>query len=118
MIRSLGENGNVLLPVDTSGRVLELLVTMDQYWIENKISFTIAFLSYQSYNTIEFAKSQLEWMSDAVVSAFDLRRENVFAFKLVATADISPHRVSVTLISSFLVVIVNIWCPFLSEHLT
>lgn len=28
--------GNVLIPCDSSGRVLELLRVLDQYWIQNK----------------------------------------------------------------------------------
>ena len=34
-------------------------------------------------NTIEFAKSQLEWMSDAIMKKFDNNRENQFAFQYV-----------------------------------
>jgi len=83
ILKTLQSNGNVLLPVDASGRVLELLVTLDQYWIQNKPPYPIIFLSYESFNTIEFAKSQLEWMSDAAINAFDHSRENVFALKSI-----------------------------------
>lgn len=41
-------------------------------------------LNNVSYNTVEFAKSQLEWMSDTVMKSFDNSRENPFAFKYVS----------------------------------
>jgi hypothetical protein len=50
----------------------------------NRLSnYSVALLNNVSYNTVEFAKSQLEWMSDAVMKSFDNSRENPFAFKYV-----------------------------------
>jgi len=46
-------------------------------------NYSVALLNNVSYNTVEFAKSQLEWMSDAVMKSFDNSRENPFAFKYV-----------------------------------
>jgi Cft2 family RNA processing exonuclease len=37
-----------------------------------------------AFNTGEFAKSQLEWMSDAISRQFDLQRSNPFEMKHVA----------------------------------
>jgi cleavage and polyadenylation specificity factor subunit 2 len=81
-VRTLREDGDVLMPVDSSGRALELLMFLDSYWNTNKLTtYSIAFLTNVSYNVIEFAKSQLEWMSDNVMRAFDYSRENPFQFK-------------------------------------
>jgi cleavage and polyadenylation specificity factor subunit 2 len=81
-MKTLRDNGTVLMPVDSAGRVLEILMCLDQYWAQNRLtSFPVAFLTNVSFNTIEFAKSQLGWMSDSVMNAFDLARENPFAFK-------------------------------------
>ncbi len=81
-MRTLRNNGNVLLPVDSAGRVLEILMIIDQHWNLHKINnYPAAFLAFQSFNTIEFAKSSIEWMSDAIMSAFDHGRENPFSFK-------------------------------------
>jgi len=81
IVTTLNNGGNVLLPVDTAGRVLELLITIDQYWSSNKLPFPVAMLSYMSFNSVEFAKSQLEWMSDSIMKTFDNSRENPFSFK-------------------------------------
>lgn len=43
--------------------------------------YGLVLLEKQAYNTIEFAKSQLEWMSSAVQKSFDLDRVNPFEFK-------------------------------------
>eukprot|EP01119_Soliformovum_irregulare_P022802 TRINITY_DN7866_c0_g1_i1.p1 TRINITY_DN7866_c0_g1~~TRINITY_DN7866_c0_g1_i1.p1 ORF type:complete len:717 (-),score=229.90 TRINITY_DN7866_c0_g1_i1:43-2193(-) len=83
IVSTLTGGGNVLMPVDTSGRVLELLMGLDQYWHSQKNlhQFSIVFLSNVAFNTIEFAKSQLEWMNDSVMNAFEASRENPFLFK-------------------------------------
>ena len=105
MLQTLRSGGNVLLPTDTAGRVLELLLCIDQYWTYNRYTlsffilyiyiyfpllilvrlsnYSVALLNNVSYNTVEFAKSQLEWMSDTVMKTFDNSRENPFAFKYV-----------------------------------
>ncbi|KAL0715791.1 hypothetical protein Bca4012_065113 [Brassica carinata] len=54
--------GNVLLP-DTAGRVLELLLILEQHWSQRAFSFPIYFLTYVSSSTIDYVKSFLEWMS-------------------------------------------------------
>jgi cleavage and polyadenylation specificity factor subunit 2 len=46
--------------------------------------YGLVLLEKQAYNTIEFAKSQLEWMSTAVQKSFDLDRVNPFEFKYVS----------------------------------
>ncbi|KAG2332431.1 hypothetical protein Bca52824_003611 [Brassica carinata] len=55
--------GNVLLPVDTAGRVLELLLILEQHWSQRAFSFPIYFLTYVSSSTFDYVKSYLEWMS-------------------------------------------------------
>lgn len=83
-MKTLKGDGNVLLPTDTAGRVLELLLTFDQHWAYYRLSqYGLVLLEKQAYNTIEFAKSQLEWMSTAVQKSFDLDRVNPFEFKFV-----------------------------------
>ena len=68
IMASLKENADVLLPVDTAGRVLELLLVLEHAWRENKslARFPLILLSHVAANTIEFAKSHIEWMSDEV----------------------------------------------------
>lgn len=83
MLRTLRNGGNVLLPTDTAGRVLELLLCIDQYWTYNRMVYSVAFLNNVGYNVIEFAKSQLEWMSDTIMKGFETSRDNPFEFKHV-----------------------------------
>lgn len=84
ILQTLRNNGNVLIAVDTAGRVLELAHMLDQLW-RNKdsglMAYSLAFLSNVSYNVVEFAKSQIEWMSDKLMKSFEGARNNPFAFK-------------------------------------
>lgn len=80
----LEKGGNVLLPTDSSARLLELSLVLDQHWDKHKsdlAKYTLVVLTNVAFNTFEFAKSQLEWMNDSILNAFESSRENAFAFK-------------------------------------
>ncbi|KAL4134719.1 hypothetical protein QTP88_006441 [Uroleucon formosanum] len=83
---TLRVKGNVLVAIDTAGRVLELIHMLDQLW-RNKESglsgYSLVFLTTVSYNTVEFAKSQIEWMSDKLIKSFESAKNNPFFFKHV-----------------------------------
>jgi len=84
ILTTLRNNGNVLVSVDTAGRVLELAQLLDQLWRsqESGLSkFSLALLNNVSYNVVEFAKSQVEWMSDQILRAFEDHHANPFHFK-------------------------------------
>ncbi|KAH7429669.1 hypothetical protein KP509_09G061000 [Ceratopteris richardii] len=81
ILKAVRAGGNVLLPVDTAGRVLELILHLEQIWSSQGYDYPIVFLTYTSSSTIEFAKSLLEWMSDAIAKSFEHNRENVFQLK-------------------------------------
>uniref|UniRef100_A0A182NLA6 Cleavage and polyadenylation specificity factor subunit 2 n=1 Tax=Anopheles dirus TaxID=7168 RepID=A0A182NLA6_9DIPT len=84
ILQTLRNNGNVLVTVDTAGRVLELAHMLDQLW-KNKesglMAYSLALLTNVSYNVVEFAKSQIEWMSDKLMKSFEGARNNPFTFK-------------------------------------
>lgn len=86
ILQTLRGGGNVLITVDTAGRVLELIHMLDQLW-RNKdsglIAYSLALLNNVSYNVVEFAKSQIEWMSDKLMKSFEGARNNPFQFKHV-----------------------------------
>ncbi|KAL4134914.1 hypothetical protein QTP88_006598 [Uroleucon formosanum] len=86
ILTTLRVKGNVLMAIDTAGRVLELMHMLDQLW-RNKESglgvYSLVFLTNVSYNTVEFAKSQIEWMSDKLMKSFEGARNNPFFFKHV-----------------------------------
>ena len=71
--------GNVLLPVDTAGRALEVLLLLDRHWDRAKLYFTLVFVAPQARQVLELAKTQLTWMSDAVLQAFERTQSNPFA---------------------------------------
>lgn len=108
--KTLRSGGNVLLPIDTAGRVLELILMLEsvstgnmlllffspfswmymwvnvrswflQYWAEENLVYPIYFLSYVSSSTIDYVKSFLEWMSDTIAKSFEQTRENIFLLK-------------------------------------
>lgn len=82
---TLRNNGNVLIPSDAAGRVLELLLILERHWRREKgnSNYGLVFLTTMSFRTAEFASHQLEWMSESIVKGFDERRENPFQFKYV-----------------------------------
>ncbi|XP_049826787.1 probable cleavage and polyadenylation specificity factor subunit 2 isoform X2 [Aethina tumida] len=84
ILQTLRNNGNVLISVDTAGRVLELAHMLDQLWRNKEsglLSYSLALLNNVSYNVVEFAKSQIEWMSDKLMRNFEGARNNPFQFK-------------------------------------
>lgn len=70
--------------MDTAGRVLELAHMLDQLWRNKEsglLAYSLALLNNVSYNVVEFAKSQIEWMSDKLMRSFEGARNNPFQFK-------------------------------------
>jgi len=81
---TLKSGGCALLPVDSAGRVLELLMMIHQYWETMKIGkdqYRFVFLSHESYNTVDFARGQIEWMSSSCIKLFDTHRDNPFSLR-------------------------------------
>eukprot|EP00262_Sarcandra_glabra_P011101 TRINITY_DN26812_c0_g1_i1.p1 TRINITY_DN26812_c0_g1~~TRINITY_DN26812_c0_g1_i1.p1 ORF type:complete len:739 (+),score=139.59 TRINITY_DN26812_c0_g1_i1:133-2349(+) len=83
ILKSLRADGNVLLPVDTAGRVLELILTLEQYWTQHHLTYPIFFLTNVATSTIDYVKSFLEWMSDSIAKSFEHTRDNAFLLKHV-----------------------------------
>lgn len=85
ILKTLRKKGNVLVAVDTAGRALELAYMLDQLWTpESGLSaYSLAMLNSVASHVIEFAKSQVEWMSDKVMKSFEDRRNNPFHLKNV-----------------------------------
>ncbi|XP_014237486.1 probable cleavage and polyadenylation specificity factor subunit 2 [Trichogramma pretiosum] len=84
ILQTLRGGGNVLVGVDTAGRVLELAHMLDQLWRNKEsglLAYSLALLNNVSYNVVEFAKSQIEWMSDKLMKSFEGARNNPFQFK-------------------------------------
>jgi len=84
ILQTLRSGGNVMMAVDTAGRVLELSHMLDQLW-QNKesglMAYSLALLNHVGYSVIESAKSQIEWMSEKLMRSFEGQRNNPFNFK-------------------------------------
>ncbi|TDH68560.1 hypothetical protein CCR75_005669 [Bremia lactucae] len=80
ILKTIRNGGNVLIPTDSSGRVLELMRVLDQYWIQNKLRDPIALLHDMSYYTPKAAQAMLEWCNDRIAKNFDVGRQNPFQF--------------------------------------
>ncbi|KAH7538031.1 cleavage and polyadenylation specificity factor subunit 2 isoform X1 [Ziziphus jujuba] len=81
--KTLRADGKVLLPVDTAGRVLELIQILESCWVEENLNYPIFFLTYVASSTIDYVKSFLEWMSDSIAKSFEKTRDNAFLLKHV-----------------------------------
>lgn len=83
ILKTLRADGSVLLPVDTAGRALEIILILEQYWGQQHLSFPIYFLTNVATSTIDYVKSFLEWMNDSIGKSFEHTRENPFQLKNV-----------------------------------
>eukprot|EP00124_Ichthyophonus_hoferi_P005717 Ihof_evm1s914 gene=Ihof_evmTU1s914 len=82
IVETLRGDGNVLIPVDTAGRVLELLLLLDEAWNQRNLGvYPLHWLSHMGFNVLDFARSSLEWMSDNMMRYFQTSRGNPFDFK-------------------------------------
>ena len=72
--------GVCLLPVDSAGRVLELLALLHLTWEASRMyeRVPLLFASPQSGTTVEFAQQQVEWLSDAMQKHLNSERSNPF----------------------------------------
>lgn len=71
VIATFRNGGNVLIPVDSAGRVLELCLFLDQYWQSQRlVQYSLVLLSTQAYNVTAAAATLLEWMSEHIAVAF------------------------------------------------
>ncbi|CAI0552561.1 unnamed protein product [Linum tenue] len=71
IVRTLEGGGNVLLPVDTAGRALELILILEEFWAQRNLGYDIFFLTYVASSTIDYVKSFLEWMGDSIAKSFE-----------------------------------------------
>ncbi len=60
--------GDVLLPVDAAGRVLELLLVLQAHKQATKANTSIVFLSPEARTTLDFARGLTEWAGEHISS--------------------------------------------------
>jgi len=83
VITKLRSNGNVLLPVDCAGRVLELLIILERYWEQNKFSYPIIWANHVVQSAARHVQAHLEFTSKSMNEAFLRDKTNPFEFKHV-----------------------------------
>ncbi|PRP78105.1 cleavage and polyadenylation specificity factor subunit 2 [Planoprotostelium fungivorum] len=82
---TIHNGGSVLIPTDSSARVLEAALVLESHWTKEKLDHPVALLSFMSNHVITAAKSQLEFMSEEILQ--EAERHNPFAFKCVTTCN-------------------------------
>lgn len=82
-LRCLRSEGNVLIPVDAAGRVLELLLILNKYWNEKRLTYPLAVVGPMVHTTLDFARSQLEWMNESLVNSLGHSKDNPLSLRCV-----------------------------------
>ena len=89
-IRStLRRDGSVLLCVDTAGRVLEVMLLLEQLWSHASAGLSVyplVFLSNVAASVVESAQTMVEYMSDMLMQRFESRPDEHFRLPLVRRA--------------------------------
>lgn len=86
ILAAVRAGGDVLVPVDTAARVIELAVELNEAWSLQPRTGPLArvplLVAHEfAGRTLDFARTMIEFMSDRVVKRFDTTRENLFDFK-------------------------------------
>ena len=63
---TLSSRHSLLLPCDSSTRVLELLVLLDQHWNYSRLKYPICLLSRTGEEMLTFVRSMMEWLGGTV----------------------------------------------------
>jgi cleavage and polyadenylation specificity factor subunit 2 len=81
----LRRDGNVLLPVDCSGRVLEIVLLLNQTFSQQRLTaaYDLIWFAPMCRNVVEFARAQLEWMAKALGTQFDSGKGHPYQLKAV-----------------------------------
>ncbi|KAM3727853.1 putative cleavage and polyadenylation specificity factor subunit [Dirofilaria immitis] len=75
LLGTVRDGGDVMIVIDTAGRVLEIAHLLDQLWHNAEaglMTYNLVMLSHVASSVVEFAKSQVEWMSDKVLKSFEV----------------------------------------------
>ncbi|KAI3612220.1 cleavage and polyadenylation specificity factor subunit [Moniliophthora roreri] len=63
---TLSSRSSLLLPCDSSTRILELLVLLDQHWNYSRLRYPICFLSRSATEMLTFVRSMMEWLGGTI----------------------------------------------------
>jgi cleavage and polyadenylation specificity factor subunit 2 len=84
-LETLRKGGDVLFPVDSAARLLEVLLFFEKTWAEEKGrgAYRVAMVHHQGFHVVDFANYFLSWMSSAVVDELDQNRVKAFDLKYI-----------------------------------
>uniref|UniRef100_A0A7I4XRG9 Cleavage and polyadenylation specificity factor subunit 2 n=3 Tax=Trichostrongylidae TaxID=6315 RepID=A0A7I4XRG9_HAECO len=86
ILKTVRQNGDCAIVIDTGGRVLEIAHLLDQLWANTQSGlqkYNLVMMSHVAASVVEFAKSQVEWMSDKVLKSFEMGHTNPFLLRNV-----------------------------------
>ncbi|GAX79657.1 hypothetical protein CEUSTIGMA_g7098.t1 [Chlamydomonas eustigma] len=83
ILTTLRGDGSVLIPVDAAGRVLELVLLLEEFWSREKMAYPVVLLSRTCKTMLERAQQQLEYMSNHIGDTFGTKRSNPFNLSFV-----------------------------------
>ncbi|KAF9569085.1 hypothetical protein CPC08DRAFT_654069 [Agrocybe pediades] len=63
---TLSSRSSLLLPCDSSTRILELLVLLDQHWNYSKLRYPICLLSRTGREMLTFVRAMMEWLGGTI----------------------------------------------------
>ncbi|KDR83941.1 hypothetical protein GALMADRAFT_236445 [Galerina marginata CBS 339.88] len=63
---TLSSRSSLLLPCDSSTRILELLVLLDQHWNFSRLRYPICLLSRTGREMLTFVRSMMEWLGGTI----------------------------------------------------
>jgi cleavage and polyadenylation specificity factor subunit 2 len=81
IMETLRGNGSVLLPVDTAGRVFEVLLTLEGFWQYQRLGYPVYLLNHVAKSVVEFAGRMIQWGSDELSKKFADDRQNPYEFR-------------------------------------
>lgn len=88
MKRAIQMNNSLLVPVEVGGKLLEVLVLVNNFLYENmrgglKYDIPVFLISYSRGRSLTYAKSMLEWLSSQVIKTWE-SRDNRSPFDVVS----------------------------------
>lgn len=72
-LSTLRNGGNVLMPIDTAGRVFEIMLVLESKWNTEKLKeqYPLVLLHYEAKNVVHYGKVATEWMRDGCKFTFE-----------------------------------------------
>ena len=85
IMTTLRRDGNVLIPVDATGRVLELMLMLEEHWLSTygdgqNAPYQLVFYSEYAECTVRMAEQALEFTSENLRRTFETKSINCLSF--------------------------------------